>query len=151
VIGLDIVRAKLALATPRILATNQAMVITILAQTKAATTAATPLGPGHFGYHLRNTFRTEIQSKGTGTVGKLLGAPQGYWREYGTGARYRGPNRLRRYVGAVERASSISTGGERAFMTAHKAAGGFKGIVAAFYSGLARWWGLGTLKLPRAR
>lgn len=148
VIGLDIVRAKLALAVPNILATNAAMVATMLEQTKVGTIRNTPLGPGHFGYHLRDRITSDIEAKGTRTVGKLLSPRTGYWREYGTRGRYRGGNRIRKAFASF---GGYGTGGERAFLTAHKAAGGFRRTVAAFYSGLARWWGLRRLSAPRVR
>lgn len=139
-IGKALVDEKLLLAAPRIGAQNYAMTGAMLAEIKATTAAATPIGPGHFGYHGRDTLRAQIQFVGeTGTHGVLYGAIQLYWREFGTRSHYRGKTKIRRYVAAVQG----FTGGddsEPAFMTAHKAAGGFKRIVKAYYGGLANWW-----------
>ena len=63
VIGKEIVEAKLLAAAPRILALNLEMVKAMLTWVKVETVAATPLGPGHFGYHLRDRFTTPRGSR----------------------------------------------------------------------------------------
>lgn len=115
--GLNIVNAKLLAAAPRILAENRTMVETMLAYVKPIVIEATPLGPGHFGYHLRERYTTAIRSEGVKTTGVLKSPMQGYWREFGT----------RR--------------GERAFRTAHLALAGVKRFLH-FYYGNLQWWRL---------
>jgi hypothetical protein len=140
IIGKDIVDAKLLLAAPRILAGNRLMVGTMLDFVKAVTVAATPLGPGHFGYHLRDSFTTDVKSGPVKTTGVLKSPPTGYWREFGTGGRFRGPKKsaLRSYVAAI---GGAGTGGERRFYTAHHALAGIHKFIA-FYYGKAQWWRL---------
>ena len=138
-IGLDVVRAKLVATAPRILAQNREMVQTMLDYMKPEVAANTPIGPGHFGYHLRDSYVTDVKSSGVRTIGVLKSPRTGYWREYGTGARYRGPKKAAASVRLLT--GQAGTGGERAFMTAHHALAGFRKFVA-FYYGKAQWWRL---------
>ena len=121
VIGKEAIEAKLALAEANILANNRAMMAEMLGYVKEAVVPQIPIGPGHFGYHLRDTFTTNVRSGagqlGTKVTGVLKSAVQGYWRERGTKR------------------------GERAFMTAHKALAGIKRFINAYY-GMAKWWHL---------
>jgi len=119
VIGKEAIEAKLAVAEANILANNLAMTKEMLGYVKAEVVPQIPIGPGHFGYHLRETFSTDVKAGrgqgGTKVTGVLRSAVQGYWRERGT----------RR--------------GERAYMTAHKALAGVKKFINAYY-GMAKWW-----------
>ena len=119
VIGKEQIEAKLARAEVNILAHNRAMVSEMLGFVKAEVVPQIPIGPGHFGYHLRDTFNTDVRSSsgqlGTKVTGVLKSAVQGYWRERGTKR------------------------GERAFMTAHKALAGIRKFINAYY-GTAKWW-----------
>lgn len=149
-IGLDITNERLLLAAPRILATNRAMVDGLLAEIKAEVALETPLGPGHFGYHLRDSFTTDVSSRGVVTRGVLKSPPTGYWREYGTLDRFRradlGTKALR--LGRTSLTAHESrlgglfgaSGGERAFMTAHHAAAAAQRYVRIFYGTLTNWW-----------
>lgn len=148
VIGKDIVDAKLLMAEPRILEQNRLMVSAMLDQIKPIVVENTPVGPGHFGYHLRDRFETDVRSGGLKTTGVLKSPPTGYWREFGTGGRFRRAGlsaraRLGR-TSLTPRESKLGGlfggGGERAFMTAHHAASGVKRLITFYYGGLARWW-----------
>src|SRR6266705_3130360 len=112
VIGKEQIEAKLARAEVNILAHNRAMVTEMLGFVKAEVVPQIPLGPGHFGYHLRETFRSDIKTGrgqlGAQVIGALRSAVQGYWRERGTKR------------------------GERAFMTAHKALAGIKRFINSY-------------------
>lgn len=126
------------MAAPRILASNRTLVTTILEEVKGAEIAGTPLGPGHFGEHGRDTVKIEVESHGVETTGKLKAAVQLFWREYGTGSRYRNRrNALRSYV-----ASFGGTGGEAPRMTANKALNYAKRFIRFYYGGMANWWRL---------
>ena len=116
VIGKAALDAKLLALAPRILATNRALVTAMLEHAKPIVYANTPVGPGHFGYHGRDTLRIEVTSRGVKTSGELLAKVQLYWREKGTKQ------------------------GERAYMTAHKAMGSTKRFISAYYGGMANWW-----------
>lgn len=133
VIGREAIQAKLALATPRILEQNRAMVEAMLAYIKPQVVAETPYGPGHFGYHLRDRFTTDTRFVGTKTIGALKSPPTGYWREFGTMAHF--AKHAKHYV-------SLWSGGhgERAFRTAHKALAGSRRLINAYYGGLLNWW-----------
>ncbi len=141
VIGKEIQDAKLLRAAPAVLATNRTLVVEVLNQIKPVVEGQTPIGPGHFGYHGRDTLKIVVASRGTVTVGKLKAAVQLFWREYGTLGRHRGPKRIsrrRRDVGIMT--GRIGTGGEPAYMTAHKAAGVVKRFIAFYYGSMANWW-----------
>ena len=142
VIGKEIIEAKLAAAEANILKNNVAMTTEMLRFVKAEVVANTPLGPGHFGYHLRDSLKTYLtigfSQAGTGVVGLLKSPPTGYWREYGTGLRYRGPKKAAASVRALT--GQAGTGGERAFGTAHHALAGIRKFINFYYGGLARWW-----------
>lgn len=137
VTGKNIVDAKLLAAAPRILAENRAMVTTMLDYIKPVVVANTPLGPGHFGYHLRDSYTTDVRSNGVKTTGVLKAPMQGYWREFGTQAHFRKGLTVRESRMVV----SFMGGGERAFMTAHHALSGFRRFIS-FYYGKAQWWRL---------
>jgi len=97
----------------------------------------TPLGPGHFGYHLRDSFKTDVSSRGVYTTGVLKSPATGYWREYGTKGHFRNrKSALRAYTAAI---GGSGEGGERAFLTAHHALTGIKKFIR-FYYGAAQWW-----------
>lgn len=117
VIGKEIVDAKLLMAAPRILEHNRLLVTSMLAELKPAVAAQTPLGPGHFGYHLRDMYKTSVKSGPKGTTGYLISPVQGFWREFGTKR------------------------GERRFYTAHKTAALLRKTITKFYgTGKAPWW-----------
>lgn len=138
------VRAKLLAAEPRILAHNRLMVTEILNVIKPTVAAATPVGPGHFGYHGRDTITFHVVSKGIATTGKLVAAVQLYWREFGTHGGFHKKGTRAGYAFAFERLNKLAHlgGGERAFMTAHKALAQTRAIIRTFYGGQAAWWRL---------
>lgn len=140
IIGKDIVDAKLLLAAPRILAENRLMVGEMLNGIKSDLIAETPIGPGHFGYHLRDRYAPDVQSKGTNTTGVMKAPAQGYWREYGTRGRFKGPksSKLRSYTAAI---GGSGTGGEARLYLAHKAYASLRRLINAYY-GDAQWWRL---------
>src|SRR6267142_6442780 len=139
----EVVRAKLLAAEPRILAQNRALVTSVLEMVKPVEIAETPLGPGHFGYHGRDTVRIDIKSKGIKTVGELKAAVQLYWREYGTRGRFKGPKKARlRHDIRIMTGGLSAGGGERAFLVAHKALAGAKRFIGFYYNGMANWWRL---------
>ena len=115
----EVVRAKLKMAAPRILDQNRMLVESMLNMAKPMLEAGTPVGPGHFGYHGRDTIRILIARKGTmKTIGQLRAAVQLYWRERGTKR------------------------GERAYKTASKAINATRRYIGFYYGGMARWWRL---------
>lgn len=117
VIGKEIVDAKLLRAAPNILEHNKVMVSAMMGELKPAVAAQTPLGPGHFGYHLRNMLTTDVKMSSNKSIGLLKGPSQGVWREYGTKR------------------------GERARMTAHKAARLLRKTIKQYYgTGKVSWW-----------
>lgn len=131
----------MALAAPRIREENHLMIGAMLDWVKVEAIAATPLGPGHFGYHLKESFSTDIEERGLKTVGVLKSPPTGYWREFGTKGRFRRSALLTQGKGRSARLlESFGGQGERAFMTAHKALNGARRIIRNFYNGKALWW-----------
>ncbi|SRR6266702_3358891 len=131
--------AKLLAAAPRILEQNRLMVTQMLETVKAEIEPGTPLGPGHFGYHLRDTYRVMVASKGVSTSGSLKAAVQGYWREFGTKGRFKSRrNRLRSYTAAL---GGFGSGGEKAGLFATRALGKVRGMIRLYY-GKAQWWRL---------
>ncbi len=143
-VGLKEVEAKLLAAQPRIFENNWAMTTAMLDWVKVETAGATPLGPGHFGYHGRDTLRPVVSNHGWTVTGKLVAAVQLYWREYGTGGRSRKQGRALG-LGVRELTMAVNQGGldggERAFGTAHKALAGARALIRGFY-GKALWWRL---------
>ncbi len=144
-VGLREVDAKLLAAAPRIFETNWAAVTATLNATKAEVQSTTPTGPGHFGYHLKDTYKVGVSNRGWTVTGKLTGAVQGYWREFGTKGRSRGMARgLSLSVGQLSKAykqGAVGGGGEKAGMYAHKALAGFRHLIREFYAG-SPWWRL---------
>lgn len=136
----EIVREKLLAAAPRILAQNRVLVAAMLEPVKSAVIAATPTGPGHFGYHGKDTVKVEITSTGVTTTGKLKAAMQLYWREYGTGVRFRGKGKNAQLKQATRVMTGAATGGEPALMVANKALSLTKRFINAYYGGMANWW-----------
>jgi hypothetical protein len=135
------VNLKLAQAAPTILAENRIMVTTMLEAVKSEIMPATPLGPGHFGYHLIDTYKIEVKGGIPKTTGTLSSAVQGYWREFGTRAGFRGRKRtVLAYAAAITRLSG-GTGGEPAGLYATKALNRFRAMIR-FYYGKAQWWRL---------
>lgn len=144
-IGLREVQAKADLMAIHLFENNWEMVKAMGEWVKVETEAVTPEGPGHFGYHLRDTFQVKMSNRGWSVHGQLTSAVQGYWREYGTKGRSR---KLGKALGLGVRESSVAYmqgglggGGERAFMPAHKALTGARRLIRAFYS-KALWWRL---------
>ena len=137
--------AKLLAAAPHILENNWAMTTAMLEGTKAEVESTTPFGPGHFGYHLRDTYAIHVSNRGWRVSGTLTSAVQGYWREYGTKGRSRGLGRhLGLSVGELTKAykfDALGGGGEKAGMYAHKALAGMRRLIKEFYSHAA-WWRL---------
>lgn len=135
VTGLSAVEAKLTAAPARILAHNLGLVKSMLEFIKPIYVAAIPEGPGHFGYHLRDTVTTDTRFVGIKTIGVLKTPAQGYWREFGTLGSYTKGREVEHYVEAVQ-----GHMGERAFMTAHKALSGARKFISFYYNGMAAWW-----------
>ncbi len=139
-VGKREIDAKLLAAAPRILAENRSMVTTMLGAVKAEIEPGTPIGPGHFGYHLRDSYRIEVSSKGVRTSGKLKAAVQGYWREFGTRGRFKGRrNRRRAYAAAI---GAFGGGGEKAGLYATRALSRFRHFINLYYGKGAQWWRL---------
>lgn len=139
-VGLREVQAKALAANARVLATNYALVSSMLLNIKPIVEADTPLGPGHFGYHLRYSYKTDIKAEGVRTIGVLKSPPQGYWREFGTMAGFRKGGAASAAMARAAYRAVFSTGGEPARMTAHKAANATRRFITAYYGGLANWW-----------
>ena len=114
----EIVRRKLQTARPRILAQNASLAAGLLKEVSAVVAVDTPLGPGHFGYHGRDTLRVEVKSRGAKTIGQLKAAVQLGWRERGTSR------------------------GEKAHFTAKKALAAIKRYISFYYGGMTKWWKL---------
>ncbi len=115
--GKDAVVAKLTAAPLNIMIQNELMVKEMLDTVKGVLIPQTPIGPGHFGVHLRDRYTVDVRPKGlSAIVGVLKSPPQGYWRERGT----------RR--------------GERALMVAHKAANEVRRFIRTYYTGAALWY-----------
>lgn len=136
--------AKLLAAAPHILENNWEMVTAMLDGAKAELESTTPFGPAHFGYHLRDSYTTEVANKGWRVTGKLMSPPQGYWREFGTRGRSRKQaSALGLSVGQLNKAVKLGGlgGGEKATMAAHKAVAGFRRLIKEFYSHHI-WWRL---------
>lgn len=139
-VGLREIQLKLEAAQPAILARNRLLVTSMLEFVKAGEEAAVPFGPAHFGYHGRDTVRIEVKSAGRETTGKLLGAAQLFWREYGTGSHGRRHGKVRLSAREAATAGAMIGGGERAFMTAHKAYSQSRAIIRLFYGNMKTWW-----------
>lgn len=139
-----IMRAKLKAATPNILAHNVKLVTSMLEVAKPIVADNTPVGPGHFGFHGRDSLRIEIYSSLKSTRGKLLGAAQMGWREFGTRGRSRKLGGAWLTVGQSKQvtASGLFGEGERAFLTAHKAVNSTRRFISFYYGGMATWWHL---------
>lgn len=138
-VGLREAQLKLAAAGPRILEENRLMVTEMAEGVRAEITPGTPEGPGHFGVHLRDSYRVEVSSTGPQTSGKLWAAVQGYWREFGTRGRYKGRHDLRRaYLAAI---GGFGGGGEKAGLYATKALNQMRRMIYQYY-GRAQWWRL---------
>jgi len=145
VIGKDVIEAKLAAAEANIHANNLLMTKEMLEYVKAEVVPQIPLGPGHFGDHGRDTLKVVISGLGvaggqlgTKVIGVLTAAPDVYWREFGTGLRYRGPKRKRFSVRVMTGAAG--TGGEAPRLMATHALAGIKKFINFYYGGLAKWW-----------
>ncbi len=138
----EIVRAKLLAAAPRIIAQNRLLVDAILQSVSAATIMATPVGPGHFGYHGRDTVKVVITQGPLKTTGQLKAAVQLFWREYGTGTRFRAKGKSAALKQAVRVMTGAASGGEPAFMPANKALAAAKRFIGFYYNGMANWWRL---------
>lgn len=146
VLGQDVVDAKLLLAAPHILEHNRKLVTSMLQFVKAEVQPEMPLGPGHFGYHARDSYRIDVGSGGIKTTGKLWGAIEAYWREYGTKGRSR---KLGRALGlnvgesrAAFSAGALGGGGEPARPITHKALASANKFIKFYYGGAAEWWKL---------
>lgn len=143
IIDQEQVRAKLGGSIPRILADNRSMVTQTLNAVKAELIPETPLGPGHFGLHLRDSYTVDVSGEGMQTIGALKAPPQGYWREFGTRGGYRSSNRtLRAFTNVLlHQGGSFASGGEKAGLYAAHALAKFRRLVN-FYYGHAQWWRL---------
>ena len=142
VLGAREVQAKLLLARPHILAHNREMISTMLDFVKAEVVAATPVGPGHFGFHLRDSYTTDVKSYNVKSVGVFKATAQGYWLEFGTLSQFK-----RGGQGAFTAETNLifaqaGTFGERPRMLAHKALRGVRKFIKFYYGGMANWWRL---------
>ncbi len=142
-VNLRLTQEKLAAAAPRILENNRAMVTAMLDMIKPIVEENTPIGPGRFGFHLRDTFRVDVRSLGLKTTGVLKSASTGYWREYGTLGSFHKGNTIGAFMSALQGQS-----GEAAHMTAHHAASGIRRFLNFYYGGMVRWWATGPSPNP---
>jgi hypothetical protein len=146
IIGKDIVDAKLLAAAPRIAAQNRFLVNSMLEFIKVEVVPQIPIGPGHFGYHARDTFTTDVKTNAAGitTTGVLKAAAQAYWREFGTLGRYKKGAYSKPTLGnarAALYAATVGTGGEPPRPIVHTAYLGARKFIDFYYNGLATWWG----------
>lgn len=135
----EIVRERLLKAAPRIMATNRSLVTSMLEEVKPVVVRDTPLGPGHFGEHGRDTVRIQISTKGVSTMGRLVAAVQLYWREFGTGMRFRARGKAAQLKQAT-RVMTGATGGEPARLVATHALNATMRFIRFYYNGMANWW-----------
>lgn len=142
VIGDKLVAAKLLAAEPRILAHNRQMVTEMLNVIKPTVAAETPTGPGHFGYHLKDSYTTEVKSAGIKTQGVLKSPPTGYWYEFGTLALFRKGGAATAGMARAAFHGFVGHGGEPAHMLAHHALNGVRKMINTFYGGQAAWYRL---------
>lgn len=141
-IGLKQVEAKLVAAAPRILANNHLMVSEMLGYIKEAVEPQMPLGPAHFGYHARDSYKIRVRSFRSRTIGLLKGAAQAYWREFGTLGRFRkGGAATASMARAALYASTVGPGGEPPRPITHHALAGVRKYITLHYGGAAKWWG----------
>ncbi len=145
-VGLREIQAKADTAAIHLFENNWEMVKAMLEATKAEVEATTPIGPGHFGYHLKDSYKIQMSNHGWSVQGRLMAPPQGYWREFGTKGRSRGLARgLNLSVGQLSKAykqGAVGPGGEKAGMYAHKALASFRRLIKEFYGGQHAWWRL---------
>lgn len=75
-------------AAPGLMASENAIALRSSVElVKSIAEANTPIGPGHFGYHLRERWHASVQVGLKRSIGKVsTDAPQGRWREFGTKA-----------------------------------------------------------------
>ena len=116
IVKAEAVQARLNAMAPKILAQNRLLAEALLKEVKGVVYANTPVGPGHFGYHGRDTLRVDVSSKRVKTTGKLMAAVQLGWRERGTKR------------------------GERARWTAKRALAVVKRYVSFYYGGMGKFW-----------
>ena len=148
VIGARAVEAKLLAAAPRILEHNRMMVGSMLAYIKPEVVSQTRVGPGHFEYHLRDRYSTNVRSVGVKTIGVLKSPPQGYWLEFGTLGNFRKggaatASMARAAFAGVTGRSYSGQGigmGESPRMLAHHALTGINKFIKFYYGGLAKWY-----------
>ena len=144
VIGKNIVDAKLLAMAPRILAQNRAMVTSMLEYVKAEVQPEMPVVPTRLPQHARDSYRIDVSSGPVKTTGKLWGAVQAYWREYGTLGRFhKGGRATAGMARAAVYAVTVGTGGEPARpITRHALAGARKWITFYYGANKASWWRL---------
>jgi hypothetical protein len=130
VIGQREVELKLLAAAPRILEENRLMVAQMLETVRGEIQSV----PGY-----RSSLRVEVAAIGVTTLGKLLVAARGYWREFGTRGRNKSrSNRRRAYTAAL---GGFGSGGEKAGLYATHALSGVRRLIKLYY-GNAQWWRL---------
>jgi hypothetical protein len=104
----------------------------------------TALGPGHFGFHARDRFRTEVRLFAERSAGFVrTDAPQARWGEFGTKAHSIRPRRVRaiafssagRGVDQGLVVSMIHHPGEKARHTMRKSLGMAKPAIRGFFVG----------------
>jgi hypothetical protein len=117
IIGKEGVVARLTAAPLNIMIQNRVMVTEMLDTVRDVLIPETPIGPGHFGRHLRDSYTVDVKTKGFSAVIGVLKAPvQGYWRERGTKR------------------------GQPGLMLAHKAANQVRRFIRTYYTGAAMWY-----------
>jgi hypothetical protein len=144
IIGKDIIDAKLLAAAPRILANNRSLVMSMLEFIKAEVQPQMPQGPGHFGYHARDKYRIDVSSAAVKTTGKLWGAVEAYWREYGTLGRFKKGSYAKATASnarAALYAATRGTGGESPRPITHQALLAARRFINFYYNGTF-WKGL---------
>lgn len=139
--GKEAVDIKVAMAAPRILQQNRQMVKAMVDYIRPLVAAQTPLGPGHFGVHLRDGFTTDVRESGRmSAIGVLKSPVQGYWREFGTRGSFHKGAAASAGMSRAAQEGFYGHGGERAFMTAHQILGAARRMMNFYYGGMANWW-----------
>lgn len=145
-IGLKETQLKLAAATPHILIHNAEMVGEMLEYVKAEVEPQMPVVPTRLGRHARDSYRITVSSGRLKTTGRLWGAVQAYWREYGTLGRFHKRGSSNKVAASMARAASyainVGTGGEAPRPITQHALAGVKKFIAFYYGGLAKWYRL---------
>jgi hypothetical protein len=117
------------------------MVTEMLEVVKAQVEPQMPVVPTRLGKHARDSYRIDVTSRAVKTSGKLWGAVQAYWREYGTRGRFRkGGKATAGMARAASYAINVGTGGQSPRPITQRALAGVKRIISFYYGGMAKWY-----------